>query len=149
MGEAVAAVAAVSEQIAAEALSHIMVKYEVLPAVLDPVLAAKEDAPQLHPPEKNKYLFTRIVQGDVSKWFAKADVVVESTYSTPGWEHGYMEPEAALAFMDDNGRLIVHAPQHHPFTGRDFIADMLAIDRSRVRIICPTMGGQFRRQVRF
>ena len=143
MGEAVAAVAAVSEEVAAEALSHIKVSYEILPAVLDPVLAGKDDAPQLHPPEKNKYLFTKVVQGDVAKGFAEADVVVESTYSTPGWEHAYMEPEAALASMDDKGCMVVHAPQHHPFTGRDFIADMLAIDRSRVRIICPAMGGNF------
>ena len=75
LGEAVAAVAAKSEEIAAEALDKIKVEYEVLPHSLYTAEASLDEAAQLHPPEKNKYLFTNVVQGDVKNGFTKADIV--------------------------------------------------------------------------
>ena len=143
MGAAVAAVAAVSEEIAAEALTRIKVEYEPLPAVLDMLEAMKDDSIQILPSVKNAGLVTTVVQGDVEKGFAEADVIVENTYSTPTWEHAPMEPEAALAYMGEDNQIVIHAPHHHPYVGRDFLANMLAVERDQVRIITPTIGGNF------
>ena len=70
-GDGVAAVAAVTEQIAAEALDKIMVEYEPLPAVLDPVEAMREDGPKVHAPDSNIYATKVISKGDVEKGFAR------------------------------------------------------------------------------
>lgn len=143
VGEAVAAVAAVSEEIAAEAVSRMRVEYEVLPAVLDPIEAMRDDSPQIHSPYPNWIPVTTVTHGDVARGFAEADVVVEGTYRTAPREHAPMEPEAGLAYLDDNDQLVVHAPHHHPFAGQLWLAEMLGIERDRVRIICPAMGGNF------
>ncbi len=143
VGEAVAAVAAVSEAVAAEAVRRIRVEYEPLPAVLDPLEAMREDAPRLDPAYPNWVLAAAVTHGDVERGFAEADVVVEGTYRTAPREHAPMEPEAGLAYVDGDGRLVVHAPHHHPFAGQIWLAEMLGIDRDRVRLVCPTMGGNF------
>ena len=75
--------------------------------------------------------------------FAEADVIVESTYRTSPREHAPMEPEAGLAYFDEDDRLVVHAPHHHPFAAQIWLAEMLGIDKERVRVICPMMGGNF------
>ena len=143
MGEGVAAVAAISEEIAKEALTRIKVDYEPLPAVFDPVMAIRDDAPQLYPPYKNVIEAVDVVQGDVEKGFAEADVIVESTYNTPPWEHAAMEQEAALAYLDEGNRVVVRTALHHFFPGRDWLAAMLALEKDQVRVICQAMGGNF------
>ena len=143
LGEGLAAVGAVSEEIAEEAVRRIRVEYEPLPAVLDLIDAMKDDAPLIFSPAPNATEVGKVVQGDVEKGFAEADVVVENTYTTPRWEHLAMEPEAALAYLDEEDRMTVHAPFHHSFRAHRFIAEMLALDQDKVRIICPTMGGGF------
>ena len=143
LGEAVVAVAAESEEIAAEAIRHIKVAYDVLAPVFDPVEAMNDDAPLLHPPLPNWVESEHVVLGDVDQAFAESDVIVEGTYTTQAREHCAMEPEAALAYFDVDGRLVFHSPHHHPFTGRLWLADMLALDPDRVRVIVPPMGGNF------
>jgi xanthine dehydrogenase molybdenum-binding subunit len=142
LGEAVAAVAAQSEEIAAEAVRLIRVEYEVLPAVFDPLEAMRDDAVQIHPPFPNWVHAASVQHGDVDGAFAKADVVVEATYRTAPREHAPMEPEAGLAYLDGE-QLIVHAPHHHPFAAQIWLGEMLGIERDRVRVICPVMGGNF------
>ena len=143
LGEAVAAVAAVSEEVAAEAIDRIKVEYEPLPAIFDPVEAMKEDAPRLYPPYDNYVRGGDVIRGDVEKVFAEADVVVESTFDTPPWEHAAMEPEAGLAYVDDTGQVVIHTPLHHPFAAQIWVAALVGLDKGQVRIICPAMGGNF------
>jgi aldehyde oxidoreductase len=143
LGEAVAAVAAVSDAVAAEAVQRIRVEYEVLPAMLDPLEAMAEGATQIHEPFPNWIHAASVTKGDVERAFAEADVIVESTYRTSPREHAPMEPEAGLAYFDEAGRLVVHAPHHHPFAAQIWLAEMLGIDKERVRMICPMMGGNF------
>src|SRR5262249_26881764 len=142
-GEAVAAVAAVSEEIAEAAVGRIQVEYEVLPALLDPLQAMSDPALQIHEPFANWVEAAAVSPRDVPRAFAEADVVVESTYQTAPREHAPMEPEAGLAFFDGGDRLVVHAPHHHPFAAQVWLAEMLGIERDRVRVICPAMGGNF------
>ncbi|HLI11656.1 MAG TPA: molybdopterin cofactor-binding domain-containing protein [Alphaproteobacteria bacterium] len=143
-GEAVAAVAAVSEEIAEKALEKINVQYELLPSILDADDAMDPSAPLLFDGEPNVSATKEIVFGDIEKGFSQADVIVENTYSVPVREHAAMEPEAALAYKDDDGRIVIKTPLYHPFVqGQESIAANLAVPRDRVRIICPAMGGNF------
>jgi CO/xanthine dehydrogenase Mo-binding subunit len=139
LGEAVAAVAAVSEEIAQDALERIRVEYETLSAVFDPFLAAQDDAPKLHPPYSNKVKMAEVVQGDLENGFAEADVIVENIYTSSRPEHAALEPEAGLAYLEDDGQVVIRTPLHHPFVGRDCVADWLGVPKGRC-IICPTMG---------
>ena len=143
-GEGLAAVAAVSEEAAEEAVKRIKVEYEPLAPILHPRDALRDDLPQIIEGVPNvDPEVARASIGDVEEGFAKADVIVEREYTTPYWEHMAMEPEAAFAYWDEEGRMTVHVPLHHSFKGQEFIAEMLALPKDRVRIICPAMGGSF------
>ena len=73
-----------------------------------------------------------------------ADIIVEDTFKTARREHAAMEPEAALAYLDESGMLVVKSPLYHPFVqGQESIANTLALDVDKVRVICPAMGGNF------
>jgi len=143
MGEAVAAVAAVSEAVAEEAIRRIKVEYEALPPVFDSQESMSPDAPLLHPPHANWFTVDKVAKGDVADGFANAAVVVERTYRTSPREHAPMEPEAALAYWDVDGRMVFHSPHHHPFTCHAYLAEMLGLPPDRIRVICPAMGGNF------
>ncbi len=144
MGEGFAAVAAISEKIAQQAVDRIKVEYEPLEAILSPLEALKEESPKIFDPAPNvDPEVAKATQGDVEKGFAQADVIVENTYTIPNWEHMAMEPEAALAYWDEEGMMTIHVPLHHPFKGQQFIAEMLNLPKDGVRIICPPMGGSF------
>ena len=108
-GDGVAAVAAVTEQIANEALEKIVVEYEPLPAVLDPVEAMREDSPKVHAPNSNIYATKVVRKGDVEKGFAESDRIFENRFSTQMVEHVSLEPHAAIADWDANGRLTICA----------------------------------------
>ena len=143
IGEAIAAVAADTEEIAADAVRLIKVDYEVLEPVLNPLDALHGVGPQIHPPFPNWVATKPAEKGDPDSAFAQASVVVEGRYHTAPREHAPMEPEACLAYEAEDGMFTFHSPHHHPFAGRMWLAEMLGIDKSRVRIICPAMGGNF------
>jgi nicotinate dehydrogenase large molybdopterin subunit len=142
-GDGVAAVAAVTEQIAAEALERIRVDYEPLPAVFDPLEALKEDAPKVHPPNGNIYATKVIRKGDVEKGFADSDHVFEGRFRTQMVEHVPLEPHAAIAEWDPNGRVTVWSTLGRITLGRTDIARTLKLAVNRVRIIGTIVGGNF------
>ena len=143
IGAAVAAVAAETEELAAEATRRIKVDYEVLQPVFDPLEALRDDAPLLHPPYPNWKLTGRTTIGDVEKGFAEADVVVEGTYATQPREHAPMEPEAGLGYFEADGRFTIHTPTHHFYPLKLWLAHVLKLSPDRVRTIVPAMGGNF------
>lgn len=149
VGDEVAAVAAVSEKIAEEALSLIEVSYEVLPAVFDPEEALKGDAPEIHPGgnlatylRDKDFTFTKEV-GDVEKGFAESDVVIERTYRTHMQSHVPMEPRASLAAWDSSGMLTLWDSNQGPFEIRAELANIFGLPLSKVRVITPYVGGSF------
>lgn len=144
VGDQVAAVVAESETIAQEALDLIAVEYEDLPLLYDPFEALEEDAVLLHPDRETNILEEyRIRKGDVEKGFREADVIVESTYHTPAQEHVYMEPEAGMAYIDDEGRVTVAMGAQWAHEEREQVAHALDLDEDQVRIIHPPTGGAF------
>jgi CO/xanthine dehydrogenase Mo-binding subunit len=142
-GDGVAAVAAVTEQIAVEALARIKVEYEPLPAVFDPLAALEERAPRVHPPGGNVYATKVIKKGDVERGFAASDHVFEGRYRTQMVEQVPLEPHAAIAAWDANGRLTVYSSLGRITLGRADLARTLKLPLNRIRLVATIVGGNF------
>jgi len=142
-GDGVAAVAALSEQIASEALTRIKVEYEPLPGVFDPLEAMEDKAPKVHEPGPNIYATKTIRKGDVDKALAQSDLVMEGRYTTQMVEHVPIEPHASIATWDANGRLIVYSTLGRITLGRADIARVLKMPINRIRVVGTIVGGNF------
>jgi CO/xanthine dehydrogenase Mo-binding subunit len=158
VGEAVAAVAADDEDVAEEAAALVHVDYERLPAVFDPELARLPGAPLLHPDFKNYWLddslFTpipnsnvlshfKLRRGDIEAGFGEADEIFEGTYKAQAFNHGALEPHAAIAQVDRAGQLTLWSSQQSPWFAADDLAIALGWPVHRVRVIAPYLGGGF------
>lgn len=142
IGDAVAAVAATSAQAAAHALALIRVNYRPLRAILDPTEALKDGAPAVH--ESGNLLDDKVISwGDAESALAQSDIVVEERYSTSLCEHAYLEPEAALAYVDDAGQLVVRSATQYPHLHRRIVAETMGLPVERVRILPTVVGGGF------
>ena len=142
-GEEVAAVAAASEEIARDALDHIQVEYEEMPAILTPDEALDEDAPDVHPGRNNVSHEIRFQRGDPDAGFASADLVHEATYTTHAQYPGYLEPMATVAALDADGRLLVWTSTQSVTQARLRLAAALELPISRIRVHQATTGGGF------
>jgi CO/xanthine dehydrogenase Mo-binding subunit len=143
-GDVVALVAAESEKIAAQAVELVEVEYEDLPGVYDPEEALRPGAPQVHPDYPGNLLcHYRIRQGDVEAAFREAAVIVEGTYRTPFQEHAYLQPEAGVAYIDEEGRITVVTAGQWAHEDRHQIAHALGLPEDRVRVIYAAIGGAF------
>ena len=142
-GDGVAAVAAVTEQIAIEALEKIKVEYEPLPAVFDPVEAMKESAPKVHPPNSNIYATKVVKRGDLDRGFAESAHVFERQFRTQMVEHVPLEPHATLAEWDANGRVTLWTTLGRITLGRTDIARTLKMPVNRIRVVGTIVGGNF------
>ncbi|HEY7361546.1 MAG TPA: xanthine dehydrogenase family protein molybdopterin-binding subunit, partial [Streptosporangiaceae bacterium] len=140
LGEPVALVAAVTQQIAAEAAELVSVEYEELPGVFDVESARADGAPRVHE-VGNTLVSWRIQSGDAASALAAADVVVEGEYRSQHVEHAYLEPEAGVGWVE-NGVLTLRVSTQvieHAAT----IARILQVPQSKVRVIAAYMGGGF------
>jgi len=144
IGDEVAAVAAVDEDTALEALKLIRVEYELLPAVFSPEESMQPGAPRLHDHVENNISGRILIPaGDVEKGFRESDHVFEDTFRS-GWiTHCNLEPHVALAASDLSGRLTVWCNTQVPFRFRADLAKTLGLSLGMVRVIKPFMGGGF------
>ena len=140
VGDPLALVAAETEAIAAEAVRRIRVSIRELPPVFDMFEAIKPETPRLydHPNALNRH----IEKGDVDAAFAAADLCVEGHYRTQRVEHGYIEPEAALAYFDGN-IVHVHVATQNPHFDAKEVARNLGIGMHKVHVVQMTTGGGF------
>ncbi|MEA3341052.1 MAG: molybdopterin cofactor-binding domain-containing protein, partial [Chloroflexota bacterium] len=156
VGDQVALVVAVTERAAARARDLVHVEYEDLPTLTDPFEALKPDAPQLHSyripsefhpelndMEGNRICHHQIRRGDMAAGWAAADVVIEGKYYTSPQEHAYLQPEAGLAYIDDEGRVTVVTAGQWTWEDQQEIAHALALEPEQVRVIYPAIGGAF------
>jgi carbon-monoxide dehydrogenase large subunit len=157
VGEPVAAVAADSEEIAAQAVDLIEVEYEELPGVFDPEYGATAEAPLVHPDlaeyECAPFIFPKagtnisnwfkVRKGNVDKAFAEADLVYEHRYQVPQIQHVPLEPHVCIAQQDVNGKITLWSASQSPFAQRNLIARALGIGHSKLRVITPHVGGGF------
>ncbi len=142
-GDPVAAVAATTEQLAADALEKIKIEYEQLEPIFDPIEAMKESAPEVHPGQGNIYSSKIIQKGDVDKGFKDSYKIYENTFSTQMVEHVPMEPHASIAEWDANGRVIIHSSLGRITLGRADIARTLDMPINRIRVVATVVGGNF------
>jgi CO/xanthine dehydrogenase Mo-binding subunit len=145
MGDQVAVVVAETEAQAGAAVKLIEVGYEDLPLVLDAEEAMKPESPRVHEyvGDSNICVHYKIRKGNVDEGFAKADVIVEGEYRTPVQEHAYLQPEAGLAYIDEEGRITVECGGQWTHEDRHQIAHALNMPNENVRIIYPAIGGAF------
>jgi len=159
-GEPVAAVVAVDERTAFEALEYIDVKYEELKPVLTPQEAMEKDAPVIHQRkfeagalrgfegEVTAGKGTNICQehhlkwGDVEKAFKEAAAVVEGEYYFPMTYAYAMEPYVAIAEVSDEG-VTIYSSAQHPFMVRHDLKSVFNLPVSAVRLIVPFVGGGY------
>ncbi|MGE6783717.1 xanthine dehydrogenase family protein molybdopterin-binding subunit [Ensifer adhaerens] len=145
-GEGVAAVAAISEEVADEALDLIEVEYEALPAVFEPEDAAQPGAPLIHDvgPGGNLVLDpVRVNRGDVDKGFAEADFVLEGTFAGGRPHPAYMEPNVCVADWDGSNKLTFWTSTQTSFMVRGILAEVLGLPLTKVRVLVDHMGGGF------
>lgn len=145
-GEGVAAVAAISEEIADEALDLIEVEYEALPAVFEPEDAAQPGAPLIHDigPGGNLVLDpVRVNRGDIDKGFAEADFVLEGTFAGGRPHPAYMEPNVCIAGWDGSNKLTFWTSTQTSFMVRGILAEVLGLPLTKVRVLVDHMGGGF------
>ncbi len=145
VGDQVAVVVAETEAQAAAARDLIEVEYEDLPVVIDAEKAMQPDAPRVHEEigDSNICVHYKIRKGDVEAGFEQADVIVEGEYHTPVQEHAYLQPEAGLAYIDEDGHVTVKAGGQWAHEDREQVAHALGLPEEEVRIIYPAIGGAF------
>lgn len=141
-GDAIAAVAADSDEIAEYAISLIEVDYEPLPLLEDAEEAMKPEAILLHE-EGNVLHHTEYRKGDPEAAFADCVHVIEETYWTPRQMHTYMETEGGLFIPEDNGRLTVYSATQHGLMDRRQLSRILALPEEDIRVISSPIGGSF------
>lgn len=145
VGDQVAVVVAESEAQAAAALRLIEVEYEDLPVVTDAVEAMKPEAPRVHEEigDSNICVHYKIRKGNVEEAFTKADVIVESEYHAPVQEHAYLQPEAGLAYLDEEGRVTIYCGGQWTHEDQEQVAHALNLPEEQIRVIYPAIGGAF------
>ena len=150
--QAIAAVAATTSALAAEAAAAIEVVYEVLPVVTNCRDALAENAPILHgdrfpdgKPKEPTNLAAHITMqvGEPDAAFEKADVIVERTYSVPMCHQGYIEPHACVAQVDAADRVELWCSTQGHFTVRQYTAGVTGIGLGKIRVTPSEIGGGF------
>ena len=150
IGDGVAAVAAVDEATADEALRRIVVDYDVLQSVLDPKEALADGAPLVHthdwkgrPRSSNLCKEVALSFGDVDEAFAAAAHVVEGDWHYSGSTHAAIEPHCALAEWTPDGDLVLHSSTQVGHYLQRTLARVLELPAHRVRVVQPAVGGAF------
>lgn len=141
VGDAIAIVAAETQEAAKAAAALIEVEFELQPVISDAVQARQEGQPQIH--EKGNLLkHIKVRKGDPEIGFAQAEVVLEHTFHTPAHDHLFMEPECSIA-VPEGERMLVYVGSQIPYQDRTQVAAALGWDENRVRIVGQLMGGGF------
>ncbi len=142
-GEAVAAIVGTPATIRAFDPASFPVTWTELPAVEVPATAEAPGAPLLHDGRAGNLMCKGFVAcGDAEAALAAADVTVEGHFASGFVEHAYIEPEAGFAQVVD-GRVEIHACTQAPVMDLEAMEILLAMDRSRIRILPTAVGGGF------
>jgi CO/xanthine dehydrogenase Mo-binding subunit len=143
-GDQLALVIAETDEAADNARKLIQVEYEDLPVISDALIGMQPGAFLLHPENENNIVTSyRIRKGDIQSGFREADVIIEGTYKTPFQEHAYLQPEAGLGYMDDEGRVTIIVGGQWTHEDQEQIAHSLMLPKEQIRVIYPAIGGAF------
>ncbi len=143
-GDKVALVVAETKETAIAGANLVEVEYENLPAVTNARTALSSDAPLVHADlGSNQLLHVPISKGDVTRAFAEADVVLDGEFTTSWQEHAFLQPEAGIAYIDDDGRVILETAGQWLHEDRRQIAQMLQLPEEQVVVRYAAIGGAF------
>ena len=144
VGEEVAAVAAIDEETALEAIERIRVDYEPLPPVLDLEEALREGAPLVHEEKRNNIASSSVIRrGEIEQGWKESEIVVEEEFKTPFVHALYMEPQICIAAVDASGGLLLYLPIQTPFSTRNMIGRVLGLPLHKIKVVQTHMGGAF------
>lgn len=154
VGQRIAAVVAETVAAAEAGVRALKVKYQVLDAVFTPQDALRPGAPAIHGdkdaatarigrPERNVVAELHSELGDVASAFATADFIHEQTYRTQRVQHTALETHAAIASVDDDGRLQIRTSSQVPFLVRRTLGRVFGLPEDRIRVVAGRVGGGF------
>ncbi|MBK7177809.1 MAG: xanthine dehydrogenase family protein [Chloroflexi bacterium] len=142
-GDHVAVIIAETEEAAAQARSLIQIEWEPLPVITDMFVAMQDDV-VLQPWHGSNVLKKyQIRKGDMAAGWAAADVVIEGEYKLPYQEHAFLQPEAGVGYVDENGRITIQIGGQWTHEDQEQVAHALGLPLEQVRIIYPAIGGAF------
>lgn len=143
VGDEVAAVAAIDEEIAEQALELIQVDYQELAAVFDPEIAMGPGAPDIS--GKGSNIAWEIHQniGDFQAGFDQSDYIREDRFTTQPVTHFCLEPHNCVASFGAEGKVTIWSSTQAPYNIRGSVSQSLSIPVSQVRVITPAVGGGF------
>jgi CO/xanthine dehydrogenase Mo-binding subunit len=156
LGERVAAIAADTPEEAEHALELIQIDYEELAAVFDPEAALQEGAPIVHPDvasykglpkpldlPTNRFAYDVFTRGDVDAGFARADVIVENTFTVARVHQAFLEPHCCLVWIDEQERVQMWSPNKAPQGLKESMCNAFKIAPEKIRINPVAIGGDF------
>ncbi len=152
VGDYVAVVAAETPEAAEDALGLIDVEYEVLPPVLDmhdsmrpgaPVIHDEPESHGMYDAERNVAAHIEVEVGAVADGVTEADTVVSEDYFVQYQQHTCLEPHVTIAWLDEDGRLVLRTSTQIPYHCRRMVAFALDIPVRDVHVIKPRVGGGF------
>ena len=142
VGDAIAIVAAETQEIAEQASALIEAEFDLQPVITNPVQARQEGVPQLH--EKGNLLkHIKVRKGDLEQGFADSDVILEQTFHTAITDHAFLEPECSIAVPLADGRMGIYVGSQIPYQDRTQVARVMGWPEERIRVVGQLMGGGF------
>jgi len=144
IGDRVAFLIAESEEIAQQAAGLVKINYKDLPTITDSVQSKNLKKPLIHPElASDRCSHHQVRKGDVQSAFRMADVIVEATYYTPPQEHAFLQPEAGIAFMDEENVIHIITAGQWAHGDQRQVAHALGLAEDRIRIEYAAIGGAF------
>ena len=143
VGDPIAFVVAETEDIAKAALEKIKVDYEELEAVFSPVEAMKDDAPRVHEETSNIVFHYKSRTGDTESAFKNCAVIAENEYKTSMVDHAFLQPEAGVSYMEEDGTVVVKVATQYAHFDRFEVAEALGVPEEKIKIINVEIGGAF------
>jgi putative selenate reductase molybdopterin-binding subunit len=155
VGDRVAAIAADTIELAAEACRRIEVAYEVLPAVFDEREAVRDGAPQIHTEDDSVGIHDAahnisahiegqtVADADLEAAMAGAHRVFEQTFGLQQVQHCSVEPHVTIGWLDEDERLVLRTSTQVPFHIRRMVAPVVGLAVKDVRVVKPRIGGGF------
>ncbi|HEX2993033.1 MAG TPA: molybdopterin cofactor-binding domain-containing protein, partial [Anaerolineales bacterium] len=142
VGDALAIVAAETQEIAEQAAALIEAEFDLQPVITNPVQARQDGVPQLH--EKGNLLkHIKVRKGDLEQGFAESDVILEHTFHTSITDHAFLEPECSIGVPLPDGRMEIYVGSQIPYQDRTPVARVMGWPEERVRVVGQLMGGGF------
>lgn len=142
VGDAVLLVVAKDKQSLANALGKVRIDYEEYQGVFTVENALKEGAPIIGNGSNILYDI-KIKKGDLEEGFKEAKYIAENWYNSPMVEHAFMQPEAAVGKLSDDGSIDIYVATQYPHYDREEVAKCLNVEEDRVRINNTAIGGAF------